>query len=124
MDFSARFAALGDSVDKEIFAAYKVDSEALLAAVSAASEAAKAAGDKVFEVNASYADAPPSGDEAKAQEIFGWVLCPGDGVLATFKLAQDDLVRPDLGGFLHFPHQHAQNNLANLKARIASPGSR
>lgn len=51
LDFSARFAALGDSVDKEIFAAYKVDSEALLAAVSAASEAAKAAGDKVFEVN-------------------------------------------------------------------------
>ena len=120
LDFSARFAALGSSVDKEIFTAYEVDSEALLAAVSAASEAAKAAGDKVFEVNASYADALHQGDKTKAQEILDESSALGDGVLAAFKLAQDDFVRLTWEDSSIFPHQHAQSNLANLKGAIAA----
>ena len=114
LDFTNRLEALKETVNEEVFALAGVDAAPLLAEVDAVLATVETVNADVKKVNDSYRNALNAGDTAAAQKLYGESRDLNAKLLATFKVAQDKLVKLTWEDAQIFPHEHAQTNVENL----------
>ena len=114
LHFTTRLDEMQKTIDKKV----NGQSDELEKAIAQTKGLAVANDKKVDEVNASYKKAYEAGDMKEAQKILTDHKFLNDQLLATFKQAQDDLVRLTWEDEVIFPHEHAQNNITNLSNAI------
>lgn len=114
LHFTTRLDEMQKTIDDKV----NGQSDELEKAIAQTKELAVASDKKVDEVNASYKKAYEAGEMKEAQKILTDHKALNDQLLATFKQAQDDLVRLTWEDEVIFPHEHAQNNITNLTNAI------
>ncbi|MEG0381012.1 MAG: M28 family peptidase, partial [Kurthia sp.] len=114
LHFTTRLDEMQKTIDEKV----NGQSDDLEKAIAQTKELAVANDKKVDEVNASYKKAYEAGDMKEAQKILTDHKALNDQLLATFKQAQDDLVRLTWEDEVIFPHEHAQNNITNLSNAV------
>ena len=118
LDFTGRLQALKETVNEDVFALAEVDATPLVAEVDNVLATVETINAEVKAVNDSYRDALNAQDDEAAQKLYAESRDLNAKLLATFKLAQDTLVKLTWEDAQIFPHEHAQTNVENLALAI------
>ena len=118
LDFTERLEALKQSINTEVFEMAGVDATPLMTEIENVLATVEAVNTEVQAVNADYRKALNAQDSVAAKQLYDESRALNATLLATFKLAQDTLVKLTWEDAQIFPHEHAQTNVENLTLAI------
>ncbi len=118
LDFTVRLEELKNAIDADTFTKANVDSTALVSEIDKAIATTNLVNEKVNKINSEYLVAIESGDTETATKLYEESRALNEGLIETYKFAQDNLLRLTWEDEPIFPHVHSQNNIQNLNLSI------
>ncbi len=118
LDFKVRLQELKKSIDAETFKNLNIDSTEFIREIDKAIETTNLVNEKVNKINSDYLLAIESGDIDTANKLYKESRALNEGLIETYKFAQDNLLKLTWEDEPIFPHVHSQNNIQNLTLAI------
>ncbi|MGE8080253.1 M28 family peptidase [Peribacillus loiseleuriae] len=120
LDFTERFKAMKETINKDVNASAGIDTTELKASLDKVIATAEELTKQVNKINADYKAALVDGDKSKAKELLSQNKNFNDKLREIFRYSQDHFVNLTWEDEPLFPHEHAQNNLDALSRALGA----